>query len=520
MVDLLVNDTELLGYIRSIAVQRISNRGKDRNRAQCQSIVDAAVDETLQALKVVEMLQFTRANTKAKKLKSSYGRIGDSKNGPQSDTLRGLLKGSRGGKSNSDVIPNLMKTIRPSSKTGSIDSGPIALRQSVPLLKVTEAITKIRMAASVDNPIPKRSKGRTKRSACNVDIIQNIGKADAELDAKILSSPQLKDIMSRSRFVGFEPDRGSGPFHASILEEDDHFNMDDLLNFNVHKSKSSKKMSTNKNMGIVNKAIDFGKRQRFKTAFPDFEQNSEFETVDEWLKAREEFKGMAQNGTTSAPLHENQSPLTEKAPDDFALNELVVADPGVDRGNAVEAVDGNRMKSVLKPKLSEEPEIRSLSQCGPGVYIGSDFVLEIESRSTRHEQTSTTAQDESQYTENFEDDTDKDFSARHGRKKVSFAPLVVTHTHHHRTKYSPEEISSLFYTHDEAHQFSADYSYEIYRAESLGVTWEAWWEARSQEDVDREEEDERIRQELIRSQNLDEREIEIEEVEEEIEDFT
>jgi hypothetical protein len=358
-----------------------------------------------------------------------------------------------------------------------------------------------------------------------VDIIQNVGKADAELDAKILSSPQLKDLMSRARFVGYEPDRGSGPFHASILEEDDHFNMDNLLNLNVHTSKSSKKLSSaqgKKNMGIVNKAIDFGKRQRFKTAFPDFEQNSEFETVDEWLKAREEFKGMAENGATSAPHHENQSPLpsTTEAHDDFALNEFVVVDPGVDRGNAAEAVDGNCLKSVLKPKLSEEPEIRSLSQCGPGVYIGSDFVLEIESRSTGQEQTSTTDQDDSHYTENFEDDTDKDYSAMHGRKKVSFAPQVVTHTHHHRNKYSPEEISSLFYTHDEAHQFSADYSYEIYRAESLGVTWEAWWEARSQEDVDREEEDERIRQELIRSQNADEREIEIEEVEEEIEDLT
>lgn len=47
-----------------------------------------------------------------------------------------------------------------------------------------------------------------------------------------------------------------------------------------------------------------------------------------------------------------------------------------------------------------------------------------------------------------------------------------------REKYSRDEIPELFYTHEEACKFTADYNKECYRAQIEGYSWYDWWQTR------------------------------------------
>jgi hypothetical protein len=59
-----------------------------------------------------------------------------------------------------------------------------------------------------------------------------------------------------------------------------------------------------------------------------------------------------------------------------------------------------------------------------------------------------------------------------------------------RDKYSCEEVRELFYTHEEALQFSVDYSREAHRADAAGMTWYDWWESREDAGLQQQQEQE------------------------------
>jgi hypothetical protein len=322
-----------------------------------------------------------------------------------------------------------------------------------------------------------------------------------------MSSPQLKEVLSRAKRASASLQPGERPFQASFLEDDDNDDedgdnapedldgvFDEFLNVKRLPEKKGKKGGG----GIVRKNIDFGKRQRFDSAFPDFEQDEEFDSVDEWLRARDAYK--EKKRVTSIPTEDNASSGEGK--------EVVVSTPSSSSSSSSPSSSSSSSSPPkvmtmhekasatrgMRPKISEEPEIKSLRQCGSGVYIGAELLINIDSPRTAFKG----FDDVADYADDFES-----FPSSSSNKRVHFAAEVVSDTFLHRTKYTPEEVSTLFYTHDEAYQFQADYSYEIYRAESLGLTWEAWWDAREQEDVEREEEEERARQAQIRDQNLE-----------------
>jgi len=539
LVRSLLADQELVSFVARLVAAKLSVSG---GKTAPINVVEETVEETFKSLKLLDMLQMSKDSLRSKTQKQSYGRVTSSL-----DTVRGSKESARikpvGGALSSSSDGFLMKTIKTLDGSSPLQSwrhSPVALttapsgKPSKNLFSGMRGFTAHPSIQSHERPKSKRalsssstllSRGKISRGVD--DIIQNVGNADAELDAKILSSPQLKELMKRARKVPFlgnsrefqgasrSLEMGDG---GEISLSDEHF----LATLDAPKkggsggggelrktgggSDSSAAGLVQGGSGIVNKKIDFGKRQRFRTAFPDFEENAEFESVDEWLKAREAFRGEEKAATLS----------TESIHDDSVLEDFDLALDVVERGpNYLDGSPGLPVKSVLRPKKSEEPALPSLSNCGPGVYIGSDFILDIDSPSMKRP--GQLRDDADDYEDdNFEDQASEKFSENH-RRRVSFkAPEVVSETHFHRSKFSPDEIPTMFYTHDEAHQFQADYSYEIYRAESLGVTWDEWWEARSQEDVEREELDEVKRQELVRSQNVEENELE--EVEEDIEE--
>ena len=524
LVKTLLTDQELVSFVARLVAAKLSISGGKTTTSPI-SVVEETVDETFQSLKLLDMLRMSKDSLRSKTQKQSYGRVFcsvDTVIGSKESV--GRVRPVRGPLSSSDGF--LMKTIK------AIDGG--LGKSSKNIFSGLRGFTAHPSIQSHRRPKSKRALSSSstllsRDKSCEVDdIIQNVGNADAELDAKILSSPQLKQLMKRARKV---PSLGSTNNHhgASSLEcdggkmslSDENF----LTNQDASKKGSSGKelqkkgegkgsLAAVKGSGIVNKKIDFGKRQRFKTAFPDFEESTEFESVDEWLKARDAYREEKAALPTDGCGRSSCS-----IPDDSVLEDFDLALDVVERGpNNLDSSLGFPVKSVLRPKISEEPALPNLSNCGPGVYIGSDFILDIDSPSMKRPGQLRDEADNYD-DDNFEDLASENFPPGHHRRRVSFkAPHVVSETHFHRSKFSPDEIPTMFYTHDEAHQFQADYSYEIYRAESLGVTWDEWWEARSQEDVEREELDELKRQELVRSQNVEENELELEEVEEEEEE--
>lgn len=572
-VDLLLSDIDLVGHIRNTATKRIeSNKATDR--AHLQAVIDAAVDETFDALKLKDMLRISRDQIKAKTAKASYGRI-DSVSMSQSlnSARRSIPKNNNkkalsssinsSNKSNrskaSKSIDDLMRTIKPDKFFASLDmrrSSPQALGASYSATdKRSDRYKKLQ--SSTDSSIrdtqrhnkEKQKKSRSSKSAspsssCSSgwktidrEMIEKVGKADAELDAKLLSSPQLKEILSRAKHA--TTPEISVPMQASVLEEDD----DDFLNGDSLKVASNafevvaSKVRAKSKVGIVGQKIDFGKRQRFDTAFPDFEDDAEFDTVEEWLQARAGFKAEKAQERPSDSSSLAKQPADDSAQidgsaflgssvSDVAVDEAQIAadaaDP-FDSSSQLESSDFEASskspdsfvpRSIVRPKQSEEPEFRGLAGCGPGIYIGSELVIDIDSPPrSKYSSRSHADHDDTGYTDDFEDlaEDHGPSSSRPPRKRVTFPPKVLTDTFFHRSKYTPNEVVSLFYTHDEAHQFQADYSYEIFRAESQGMSWEAWWAARSQEDIDKEEQEEQTRLALIRAQN---EEAELEEIEE------
>ena len=70
---------------------------------------------------------------------------------------------------------------------------------------------------------------------------------------------------------------------------------------------------------------------------------------------------------------------------------------------------------------------------------------------------------------------------------MRFIDEVVSDVFFVREKYARHEVPDLFYTHDESLKFTSDYNRESVRAEALGMTWYDWWEARTDEDVARDD---------------------------------
>ena len=483
-MELFMTDLQLVEHIQSAVASRLPRRGTDLKAVE--AAVEAAVNETFAALKLKEMVQISRDLIRSSTERRKYGRkpasgSSSSRVKKQSATASKIRNGG-GGLSSKSVDDLMKKTIRPQ---------------------------RIMSSTLMDVGLTRKLRGSS-RSPCSpsdLAIIENVGKADAELDAKLMSSPQLKEVLSRAKRASASLQPGERPFQASFLEDDDNDDedgdnapedldgvFDEFLNVKRLPEKKGKKGGG----GIVRKNIDFGKRQRFDYAFPDFEQDAEFDSVDEWLRARDAYK--EKKRVTSIPTEDYASSGEGK--------EVVVSTPSSSSSSSSPSSSSSSSSPPkvmtmhekasatrgMRPKISEEPEIKSLRQCGSGVYIGAELLINIDSPRTAFKG----FDDVADYADDFES-----FPSSSSNKRVHFAAEVVSDTFLHRTKYTPEEVSTLFYTHDEAYQFQADYSYEIYRAESLGLTWEAWWEAREQEDVEREEEEERERQAQIRDQNLE-----------------
>ena len=103
-----------------------------------------------------------------------------------------------------------------------------------------------------------------------------------------------------------------------------------------------------------------------------------------------------------------------------------------------------------------------------------------------------TSQDSGTYGSDFEvaEDVDEDFVEDFEEleeeeplaqsRSVRFKPQPVSDVYVTRDKYTSDEVKELFYTHDEALQFSMDYSKETHRAELAGQSWYDWWEARTE----------------------------------------
>lgn len=77
------------------------------------------------------------------------------------------------------------------------------------------------------------------------------------------------------------------------------------------------------------------------------------------------------------------------------------------------------------------------------------------------------------------------------QRQVNFVEGFVSDTFVHREKHTPEEVSQLFYTQDEAIRFQYDYDREAQRADKDGIDWLNWMMGRSEEDrIKHEQEDE------------------------------
>jgi len=498
-MELLMTDLQLVEHIQSAVASRLP-RGRGADLKAVEAAVEAAVNETFAALKLKEMVQISRDLIRSSTERRKYGR----KPASNSSTSRlkkqsatgPKIRNKGGGLSSKSVDELMKKTIRPQRTMAS---------------------------TSMDSGLTRKLRGSSRPpcSPSDLAIIENVGKADAELDAKLMSSPQLKEVLSRAKRASASLQPGERPFQASFLEEDDDNdddddgdnaaeNLDGVFDEFLNADRLLEKKGKKGGGGIVRKNIDFGKRQRFDTAFPDFEQDAEFDSVDEWLRARDAYK--EKKRVSSIPNEDCASSGAGKERSGAGKELAVSAQSASSSSSSPPKVMTMHEKASatrgMRPKISEEPEIKSLRQCGSGVYIGAELLINIDSPRSG----STKGFDD---VVDYADDFESFPTSSSSSKRVHFASEVVSDTFLHRTKYTPEEVSTLFYTHDEAYQFQADYSYEIYRAESLGLTWEAWWEAREQGDVEREEEEERERQAQIRDQNL-ESGLDLEEIVEEI----
>ena len=70
-----------------------------------------------------------------------------------------------------------------------------------------------------------------------------------------------------------------------------------------------------------------------------------------------------------------------------------------------------------------------------------------------------------------------DESLTERNRRVKFDNNLVTDIFT-RDKCTREETLTLFYTHEEACKFTADYNRECYRAQSEGISWYDWWQGR------------------------------------------
>lgn len=75
-------------------------------------------------------------------------------------------------------------------------------------------------------------------------------------------------------------------------------------------------------------------------------------------------------------------------------------------------------------------------------------------------------------------------------RKVNFKNPLITAINE-REKCSREDVSQLFYTHDESMKFEHDYAKELEKAEILGLSWNDWIERRTDDDILRDEAEEK-----------------------------
>ena len=75
------------------------------------------------------------------------------------------------------------------------------------------------------------------------------------------------------------------------------------------------------------------------------------------------------------------------------------------------------------------------------------------------------------------------------RRRVRFKPQPVSDVFVTRDKYAEDEVPELFYTAEETHKFSADYTKEMYRAKLVEETWYEWWEKRTEKEWEHDDEE-------------------------------
>jgi hypothetical protein len=87
----------------------------------------------------------------------------------------------------------------------------------------------------------------------------------------------------------------------------------------------------------------------------------------------------------------------------------------------------------------------------------------------------------------YGDDDFDDYDAEEDvRPRVRFAARVVSETRYH-DKYSRDEVTQLFWGHDDACRFHVEYDRELRKAMMEGKEWNDWILTRTDEDIAREE---------------------------------
>lgn len=552
LIELLLSDAELMRHMRQSCERRILE-SKVTDRRLCESVISAAVDETLESLKLKEMLQLASEELRAKSRKAAYRMSSSSPPIKSIEALVQQMKPRQKLSVSSDVLPFSGKArtsqhpARPLSASTSFAAPSSSSNRSNSTSKSRRSTSK------TTKKVPPRAFSSSIRRSSDADILARVGSADAELDARLMLSPQLKRLLSRAKLGTTQRDHRSPAerTRASVQSgtgADEAENVDDdFLNLDARDT------ARGGGAALVSKKIDFGRRQKFETVFPDFEAGAEFDTVDDWLKARSEHKNKDKdkNREKEKSREKNKEKESKAAPrgggggKSSSVEEGKVLKTAMKKTDSVSpAADSPRSQSggprtavddeeewerllasssdpLAQPKASDEPVLLPSSGRGAGVYVGADLVLDLDSPGWTPPGSKRQVSDVS-YASDFEPEGEGEGEGEReqGRtgRRVSFGEQLVTDTLFHRSKYIPNEVMSLFYTHDETRQFQADYSYEIHQAGLQGLTWEAWWEARSQEDVDREEAEEEERLRLIRLQNLENGEADLESLEEDIDE--
>ena len=176
---------------------------------------------------------------------------------------------------------------------------------------------------------------------------------------------------------------------------------------------------------------------------------------------------------------EDEEPEREETygDDDFnnSMNNSGPVDYGSDDGNVEKLSDAGALSPdsfALKYGANDESyssphsgALNSSIESGDNVAYGSDFE----------------EANDNDVSEDFGDDfEDLEEGEDDGKRRVRFKPKPVSDIFITRDKYTHKEVRDLFYTHDEALQFSVDYSKETHRAEVAGMTWYDWWEERTE----------------------------------------